>query len=442
MFMKLLRAAIVACMLFVFPLSATVKYDHAERLRIHGSNTLGAHLVPTLVRTWMVSLGYEDIERAERGVSITEIRGMRDGEPLVVEIAKDGSATGIQALVADNAEVAMMARPPNAAEIDAAWQLGELRSPDQEFVIALDGLAVMVHRDNPVRALSMVQLRDVLSGRITDWRELGGLPGPIRVFTPTRGGELEFLNERVMEGAVLTAAKQSLPVGRISAAVGADRSAIGLMGLRSPVAPLSRPLAIGRGGEALLPTRINVQSEDYPLVQRYSLYGGQMMSALGRSFALFAVGRQAQEAVAASGHIAVTLRPARQQPLPPGVAEYRSVVAGAERLPVSLRFNTGSLQSLFDSRAQRDLERIVAFMRLPANAHRQATVLAFGAADPAGSLVATLVSSDRANVVADYLQGQGVVVRRSAGLGVLRPLVASTHPQAAYINDRVEVWIN
>jgi phosphate transport system substrate-binding protein len=361
---------------------------------------------------------------------------------LVVEIAKDGSAAGMMALVAGNAEVAMMARPPNAAEIDAAWQLGELRSPDQEFVIALDGLAVMVHRDNPLRALSIRQLRDVLSGRITDWRELGGLPGPIRVFTPTRGGELEFLDERVMEGAVLTAAKQSLPVGRISAAVGADRSAIGLMGLRSPVAPLSRPLAIGRGGEPLLPTRINVQSEDYPLVQRYSLYGGQMMSALGRSFALFAVGRRAQEAVAASGHIAVTLRPARQQPLPPGVAEYRSVVAGAERLPVSLRFNTGSLQSLFDSRAQRDLERIVAFMRLPANAHRQATVLAFGAADLAGSLVATLVSSDRANVVADYLQGQGVVVRRSAGLGVLRPLVASTHPQAAYINDRVEVWIN
>lgn len=442
MSMKLLRAAMVACMLSVFPLSATVKYDHAERLRIHGSNTLGARLVPTLVRTWMVSLGYDDIERTERGVSITEIRGVRDGEPLVVEIAKDGSATGMQALVADKAEVAMMARPPNAAEIDAAWQLGELRSPDQEFVIALDGLAVMVHRDNPVRALSIGQLRDVLSGRITDWRELGGLPGPIRVFTPTRGGELEFLDQRVMEGAVLTAAKQSLPVGRISAAVGADPSAIGLMGLRSPVAPLSRPLAIGRGGEALLPTRINVQSEDYPLVQRYSLYGGQMMSALGRSFALFAVGRQAQEAVAASGHIAVTLRPARQQPLPPGVAEYRSVVAGAERLPVSLRFNTDSLQSLFDSRAQRDLERIVAFMRLPANAHRQATVLAFGAADPAGSLVATLVSSDRANVVADYLQGQGVVVRRSAGLGVLRPLVASTHPQAAYINDRVEVWIN
>ena len=94
-------------------------------------------------------------------------------------------------------------------------------------------------------------------------------------------------------------ARQSLAVGRVSAAVAGERGAIGIMGLRSPVAALSRPLAIGRGGEALLPTRINVQSEDYPLVQRYSLYGGQMMSALGRSFALFAVGRRAQETVAA-----------------------------------------------------------------------------------------------------------------------------------------------
>lgn len=442
MLMQILRTTVVVCMLLVFPLSATAQYDHAERLRIHGSNTLGARLVPAVVHTWMASLGYEDIERMERGVSTTEIRGMRDGEPLVVEITRDGSGAGMMALVAGNAEIAMMARPPNAAEIDAAWQLGELGSPDQEFVLALDGLAVMVHRDNPVRALSLAQLRGVLSGRVTDWSELGGVPGPIRVFTPTHGGELEFLHARVMEDVALTTSRQSLAVDRISAAVAGERGAIGIMGLRSPVAALSRPVAISRGGEALLPTRINVQSEDYPLVQRYSLYGGQMMSALGRSFALFAVGRRAQETVAASGHIAVMLRPARQQPLPPGVDEYRSMVAGAQRLPISLRFNPGSLQSMFDSRAMRDLERIVAFMRLPANANLQATVLAFGTTDPAGSLVPTLVTTNRANVVADHLQGRGVVIRRSAGLGVLRPLVTPEHPQAAYINDRVEVWVN
>lgn len=441
MSMQLLRAVVAVCMLLI-PLSATAQYGDAERLRIHGSNTVGAHIVPALVRTWMTSLGYDDIERIDRSVSVTEFRGVRDGEPLVVEIAKPGSGTGLMALVAGNAEVAMMARRPNAAELDAAWQLGELHSPDQEFVIALDGLAVMVHRDNPVRALGMAQLRDVLAGRVVDWRELGGIAGPIRVFAPSHGGEAEFLQERVMGDAALTAARRSLPIGQISAAVAGDRNAIGIIGLRSPVAPLSRPLAISAGGESLLPTRINVQSEDYPLVQRYSLYGGQMMSALGRSFALFAVGRRAQQAVAASGHLAVTLRPARPQPLPAGLQEYRSMVAGAQRLPVSLRFNVGSLQSMYDSRAQRDLERIVAFMRLPGNANRQATVLAFGTADPAGSLVSTFVSSDRANVVADYLQAQGVVVRRAAGLGMLRPLVGRTHSQAAYINDRVEVWVN
>lgn len=442
MWMKLLRTTLVVCILVVLPKPVAAQYADAERLRIHGSNTLGARLMPALVRAWMESLGYADIVRIEHGAAVTHLRGMRDGEPLVVEIEKHGSAAGMMALSAGNAELAMMARLPGAAEIDAAWQLGELRSPDQEFVIALDGLAVMAHRDNPVRALSMAQLRDVLSGRITDWSQLGGIPGPIRVFTPAAGGELEFLGERVMQGASLTRARRSLPVGGISAAVARDRGAIGVMGLRSPVAALTRPLAIRRGGgEALLPTRINVQSEDYPLVQRYTLYGGQMMSALGRSLALFSIGRRAQAAVAASGHIAVTLRPAAQQPTPP-VAEYRHVVAGARRLPVSLRFNPGGLQSLFDSRAQRDLDRIVAFMRLPGNTNRQATVLAFGAVNPAGALVSTMVSSDRANMVADYLQGQGVIVRRSVGLGALRPLVPPTHPQAAYVNERVEVWVN
>lgn len=437
-----LRATLVAGMLLLSSMPAMAQYADAERLRIHGSNTLGANLVPVLVQAWMKSIGYEDIERIERGASMTEVRGIRDGAPLVVEVAKHGSAAGMAAIVAGNAEVAMMARTPNAQEVEAAWQLGDLRSPEQEFVVALDGILVLVHRDNPVRALGIEQLRGIYSGRITNWAQLGGVDAPIRVITPSAGGDRDMLRDRVLAGELITGARiERLPT-QVASAVSGDRNAIGIAGLRSQVGPLVRPLAVSDGGEALFPTRLNILSEDYPLVRRYSLYGGQMMSALGRSFALFSVGREAQLAVARAGHIAVTLRPATQQPVRGRQRDYVSLITGAERLPLSLRFNRGGLQSMFDSRAQYDLDRIVAFMRLPQNAGRQAMVVAFGAKDPGGSIVSTLVTSDRANVVADYLQQRGIVVRRSVGLGAMRPLVAFANPAAAFINDRVEIWIN
>ena len=123
MLMQFLRTTLVVCMLLVFPLSASAQYDNAERLRIHGSNTLGARLVPALVRTWMVSLGYEDIERIERSVSITEIRGMRDGEPLVVEITKDGSGAGMMECKKALGESSHPSGRDSAADI-TAWASG------------------------------------------------------------------------------------------------------------------------------------------------------------------------------------------------------------------------------------------------------------------------------------------------------------------------------
>ena len=232
-----------------------------------------------------------------------------------------------------------------------------------------------------------------------------------------------------------------LGVAQVAAAVAGDPAAIGIVGLRSRVPNRARPLAISSGGLAVYPTPLAILSEDYPLTRRYSLYGGQLMSALGRSFALYSTTRRAQEAVAAAGHFAVTLRPTAQLPLPAASAEYTRLVAGAQRLPLSLRFNLAGTQSIFDSRAANDLERLVAFMRLPPNRSRHAVVVAFGNQEAGGALVSTLISNDRADIVAGYLQERGVTVRSANGLGTARVLSAPTQPGARFRNERVEVWM-
>ena len=101
----------------------------------------------------------------------------------------------------------------------------------------------------------------------------------------------------------------------------------------------------------------------------------------------------------------------------------------AQRLPLSMRFNYSSSFSIFDSRSERDFERLAAFMRLPQNRNRSAVVVAFTAPDTnASALMATIASNDRADLVAQQLQQLGIPVRRARGMGASRPLVTPERP--------------
>jgi phosphate transport system substrate-binding protein len=190
-------ALLVACM----PLLARAQDGAVDRLRIHGSNTLGAKLVPALVESWLRSIGYGHVQRRRVSAQRLDIAAVRDGLPLVVEIDGRGSAAGMRDLIDGNAELAMLARAPSAQERDDGWQLGNLDSADQAFVIALDGIAAVVRNDSPVRALRVDQLRAVLTGRMHDWREVGGPSLAIHAHVPARdSGSREFLEQRVLGG--------------------------------------------------------------------------------------------------------------------------------------------------------------------------------------------------------------------------------------------------
>lgn len=432
----IVRAWLALCLsLFAFAASAA----EVEKLRISGSNTLGAQLIPVLVNEWLKTAGYSDLRTESRNPSVTWIHAVRDGQPLVVEIYKRGSATGMQALIDGEAELAMMSRRPNARELDNGWQLGDLSGPEQEFVLAIDGVVAVVSEDNPVRAISKAQLRDLYAGKIRNWSQLGGRDAPIRArHGRLHSASVEFFRDSVMGGDAVAGDVQvdaKVPAVKLAA------DDIAILPLRSRLPAGSRLLSVSDGGVAIAPTRLNILSEDYPLLRRYSLYGGKLMSALGRSFALFTMTSAAQRAVARANHIAVMLRPAPQSQVVFADAKYRKLVAGAQRLPISLRFNLAGTQSLFDSRAAQDLERLVAFMRLPINRNRHAVLVAFGSAEAGSALISIQLSNERVDLVADYLHARGVNVSRAQGFGSAFPLASAGRADTRFRNERVEVWV-
>lgn len=95
---------------------------------------------------------------------------------LSISVTGGGSGTGIAAMINGTVDIANASRAMKPEEIDAAEENG---FPPVEFVVARDAIAVVVHPSNPVDELTLQQVSDIYTGKITNWRELGGEDRPI-----------------------------------------------------------------------------------------------------------------------------------------------------------------------------------------------------------------------------------------------------------------------
>ncbi len=431
---------LAAALLLLATQPALAQSEEAERLRIHGSNLLGSHLAPMLVENWLRQIGYTQIKRRELGSTRTEIGAVRDGEALVVEIDKHGTASGFKAIIDDEADISMSAREPNATEIDDAWQLGNLRSATQEWVVGLDGLVVLVAPGNPLSAVSVQQLRDLVSGKLANWKQLGGAEGRISVHTlPAASGTQEAIARLLSTGkAAQSGLVRHRSAAEVVAAVQADPGSIGIVSLRAPRGKL-RAVAIRSGGRSFAPDTLAVASEDYPLVRRVYLHTPQLVIALGRSFAQWVVSPAGQAVVERSQFASLAIRPLAPARIDNAPDEYQKLVVKAQRLPMTLRFSTGL--DLFDSRGRQDIERLAVYLQRPENAGRRVVLMGFANPQPGSPMQSLFMSQERADYVSSELLALNMKVVTVRGFGGRLNLLDASQPASRYRNDRVEVWL-
>jgi phosphate transport system substrate-binding protein len=183
---------------------------------------------------------------------------------------------------------------------------------------------------------------------------------------------------------------------------------------------------------------MTVSTEDYPLARRLYLYAPPSAPIAAREFVDFALSEEGQRVVETVGF--VDLRPecdaqARCASCPPA---YREAVQGGCRLSIDFRFDRGSTQ--LDTRALRDLQRIVALMSRPANASR--SLLLFGFSDKSGPRQDNLaLSEQRAKIVASQLRARGLPVAMARGFGPDMPVADDDTGEGRERNRRVEVWL-
>lgn len=120
--------------------------------------------------------------------------GQTKGAP-AFDIVATGTSEGIDDLIAGRAEISMASRPLSQEEISMAREKGlEIR----ETIVARMGIAVVVHRNNPVSSIKVDDLAEIFSGGVRSWQKAGGPDKPIVVVRKDSGWSPDFFRRRIM----------------------------------------------------------------------------------------------------------------------------------------------------------------------------------------------------------------------------------------------------
>jgi len=182
-----------------------------------------------------------------------------------ITVSESGSGNGAKSLINAACDVATMSRPMKNSEKKAAQEAGVLAV---EHVVALDGLSIIVHPGNAVANLTLAQIRDIYTGAISNWKELGGPDQKIVVISrDTNSGTYESFNTLVLKDAKLKSGAEYVGSG------GAIRQRV-----------MSTPAAIGYVGLAftegvkivsvngVLPSAETVNNKTYPIARPLYMY--------------------------------------------------------------------------------------------------------------------------------------------------------------------------
>ena len=416
----------------------------AADLRIQGSNTIGANLGPALVSAMLAEQGLHDIHSVpvippnEHSIVGTTAQGQQ----IRVDVAAHGSGTGFTALAAGLADLVASSRPIKDRELVDLEPLGDLKSPGAEQVIAIDGLAIILHPHNPLNQLNTEQLAQIFSGQISRWEQLGGTGGAIHLYArDDQSGTWETFKELVLNrnGQPLSSTAQRFESSeQLSDAVSRDPQAIGFIGL--PYIREAKAVAIVDGAsQPMLPLTSLIASEDYPLSRRLFLYlPPATNNPWAKALVAFTQSPQGQAIVGQNGFVAQSVQADNVMPGAHMPEQYQALTREAQRLSVNFRFEEGSAS--LDNKARQDLLRVVDYLSAHGKLDKQVTLVGFGDAkdDPQR---AQLLSRLRAMAVRRELVKSGVVLREIRGYGAQMPVAANTEDEGRLKNRRVEVWV-
>jgi phosphate transport system substrate-binding protein len=402
------------------------------------------------------------------GTEVNYLLGNNSGELVAsITVTPTDDIASLKALFSGDAAFALTREDFTVEEIAGIVNMraSDVAARLNAQTIALDALTATMNPANRVRSVSLKQMGDVLSGRVTNWKDVGGDDGAIQLHVLNADSNLA----RVIKRDILA------PRGlRLSANVMVHET---LDELNKAIADDPMAFAVSyrsqNKGNSIPTTRnacnifssansFSLQTEEYPLTMGWNLYTlqGQEVPDLSKSLAEYLSSNEGQAAAQEAGLVGLAID---KQPMSEqgerllsamlassidraGINAYRDYLAEvstADRLSTTLRFVSGSAQ--LDERALRDVRRISELVRnglVDGN-----DILLVGFSDTVGvfnnniglsKARAERAKADILNSTIGILDATNV---KTFGFGPVAPVGCNETLDGRQLNRRVEVWI-
>lgn len=222
-----------------------------------------------------------------------------------IQVTGGGSGVGVAGLINGTTDIAAASRPMKGSEKDKLKARFATRGI--EVPIARDGLAVYLNERNPVRELTMDQIMGIYTGKITNWKMVGGSDSPIVIYSrENSSGTYVYFKDNVLKGKDFSPRAQTLQgTAAVVNAVSKDPNGIGYGG--AAYAKGIRFAGVKKDAKtpASTPSLESVRGGQYPITRYLYLYTRTASKGTAKSFIDFALSPAGQLLVQQVGYFPV-----------------------------------------------------------------------------------------------------------------------------------------
>lgn len=230
---------------------------------------------------------------------------MKTNKSASIMVTGGGSGVGLAALENGTTDIAQASR---SLKMDEKLKLKDKGKAFKEVIIAYDALAVIVHPSNKVTQLTREQLEGIYTGKITNWKQVGGTDQKIVVYSrETSSGTYEFFKEHVLGNKNYAASALLMPAtGAVVQSVSQTKGAIGYVGLayiEKSVKPLK--VSYDKGKTYVAPSVTAAKNKTYPISRPLFYYYLTSVEKTVSPFIKFVLSPAGQQLVLKTGYVPI-----------------------------------------------------------------------------------------------------------------------------------------
>jgi phosphate binding protein len=214
-----------------------------------------------------------------------------------ISVQGGGSGIGVAGIIDGTCDIGDASRPMKAKELSDAVSKGK---DPKANVIAMDGIAVVVHPSNKISAISKEQIKDIYTGKISDWSAFGGGSQKIVVVSrDSASGTFECFNEKALENAkVRPDALMQASNQAVASTVAKTPGAIGYVGI-GYLSSQIKALTV----DGVMPSKETVLNNKYKLARPLFMYTNGSPQGMVKEYLDFVKSEEGQKLVEEAGFV-------------------------------------------------------------------------------------------------------------------------------------------